>query len=91
MRPDYQLEMESCPTNIRPVLFYDTVVLTGDRLEGITGETVSGNYFSSLGLATTLGRLPTEEDELKDAQVAVLSHSFWQRASKNKSSGVCGS
>src|SRR6266481_5186259 len=52
----------------------------GDRLEAITGETVSGNYFSSLGLATTLGRLPTEEDELKDAQVAVLSHSFWQGA-----------
>src|SRR5258708_4405107 len=27
MRSDYQLEMESCPTNIKPVLFYDTVVL----------------------------------------------------------------
>src|SRR6266481_8650979 len=52
----------------------------GDRLEAITGETVSGNYFSSLGLATTLGRLPTEEDEQRDAPVAVLSHAFWQRA-----------
>jgi hypothetical protein len=27
MRPDYQPEMESGPINIRPVLFYDTVVL----------------------------------------------------------------
>jgi hypothetical protein len=27
MRPDYQPEMESCPINIRLVLFYDTVVL----------------------------------------------------------------
>jgi putative ABC transport system permease protein len=53
---------------------------TGDRLESITGETVSGNYFSSLGLTTTLGRVLTEEDERRDTQVAVLSHSFWQRA-----------
>ena len=27
MAPDYQPAMESCPTNIRIVLFYDTVVL----------------------------------------------------------------
>ncbi|HEY6267689.1 MAG TPA: hypothetical protein VIX11_05280 [Candidatus Acidoferrum sp.] len=31
MRPDYQPEMESCPTNIRFVLFYDTVVLDWRR------------------------------------------------------------
>jgi predicted permease len=52
----------------------------GDRLESITGETVSGNYFSALGLTTTLGRVLTDEDERRDASVAVLSHSFWQRA-----------
>jgi hypothetical protein len=27
MAPDYQPAMESCPTNITIVLFYDTVVL----------------------------------------------------------------
>jgi hypothetical protein len=52
----------------------------GDRLESVTGETVSGNYFSSLGLTATLGRVLTDEDEQKDAQVALLSHSFWLRA-----------
>ncbi len=52
----------------------------GDRVESITGETVSGNYFSALGLTTTLGRVLTDEDEQKDAPVAVISYSFWQRA-----------
>ncbi len=52
----------------------------GDRLESITGETVSGNYFSSLGLTAEFGRLLTDEDEQRDAPVAVLSHVFWQRA-----------
>jgi predicted permease len=51
----------------------------GDRLESITGETVSGNYFSALGLTAELGRLFTDEDEQTDAGVAVLSHAFWQR------------
>lgn len=52
----------------------------GDRLESITGETVSGNYFSALGQSAELGRLLTDEDEQKDTPVAVLSHSFWQQA-----------
>jgi predicted permease len=52
----------------------------GDRLESITGETVSGNYFSSLGLTAEFGRLLTDEDEQRDAPVAVLSHDFWRRA-----------
>src|SRR5277367_2349089 len=29
----------------------------GSRLESITGETVSGNYFTALGLSAALGRL----------------------------------
>jgi predicted permease len=52
----------------------------GDRVESVTGETVSGNFFSALGLTTMLGRVLADEDEQKDAPVAVISHSFWQRA-----------
>ena len=52
----------------------------GDRLVSITGETVSGNYFSSLGLTARLGRVLTDEDEQRDASVTVISESFWQQA-----------
>src|SRR5271165_6513211 len=50
------------------------------RLESITGETVSGNYFTALGLKAAQGRLLTSDDEQHDAPVAVLNYGFWQRA-----------
>lgn len=52
---------------------------SGNQLESITGETVSGNYFSALGLSPQLGRLLADDDEKTDAPVAVLSDSFWRR------------
>jgi predicted permease len=52
----------------------------GSRLESITGETASGNYFTALGLKAEQGRLLTNDDEQQDAPVAVLSHGFWRRA-----------
>ncbi len=50
------------------------------RLESITGETVSGNYFTALGLKAAQGRLLTNDDEQHDAPVAVLNYDFWRRA-----------
>ncbi|MGA7415952.1 MAG: ABC transporter permease, partial [Bryobacteraceae bacterium] len=50
------------------------------RLESITGETASGNYFTALGLKASRGRLLTNDDEQHGAAVAVLSYGFWQRA-----------
>lgn len=43
-------------------------------------ELVSGNYFSTLGVQPTLGRLFTASDDTAPGgnSVAVLSHSFWQ-------------
>lgn len=42
---------------------------------------VSGNYFSTLGVSTTLGRPLTETDDRPDAApVAVITDSFWRRA-----------
>lgn len=53
---------------------------SGNRVESITGNTVSGNYFSALGLTPALGGLFTTADEERDAPVAVLSYGFWKRA-----------
>jgi predicted permease len=43
---------------------------------------VSGSYFPTLGLRTQLGRGILPEDDLRGqpAQVALLSHAYWQRA-----------
>jgi predicted permease len=47
-----------------------------------TVELVSGSYFPTLGLRTQLGRGILPEDDLRSqpAQVALLSHAYWQRA-----------
>jgi predicted permease len=47
----------------------------------VTGELVSGSYFSVLGASTQMGRpLSPEDDRTPGAQpVAVISDSFWQR------------
>ena len=52
----------------------------GKRMENVTGNTVSGNYFAALGLVPARGRLLTTDDEERRAPVAVLSHAFWKRA-----------
>jgi len=52
----------------------------GIRSEMLTGEVVSGNYFSTLGLVPVLGRtFQPEEDRVPGAHpVVVVSHTFWQ-------------
>jgi predicted permease len=47
-----------------------------------TVELVSGSYCPTLGLRTQLGRGILPEDDLRGqpAQVALLSHAYWQRA-----------
>ena len=57
----------------------------GDQVGGvvmgeITGEVVSGNYFSTLGVNAELGRtLTPEDDQVAGAHpVAVVSHGFWK-------------
>ena len=41
------------------------------------GDTVSGNYFSGLGVGTEVGRGFTQKDEDDHAAVVVISASFW--------------
>lgn len=49
--------------------------------EPITGELVTGNYFSMLGLKPTLGRtlLPSDDVAPGAHPVVVISHEYWQR------------
>ena len=43
-----------------------------------TGEAVTGNYFSTLGLGPHLGRLIQSSDDVDGGRLAVLSHRFWR-------------
>lgn len=51
------------------------------RTELLYGEIVSGNYFSTLGIHTVVGRaLTPEDDRVPGAHpVVVVSHGLWQR------------
>jgi predicted permease len=51
------------------------------QLARVTGELVSGSYFSVLGASTQMGRPLTPEDDRTPGAhpVAVISESFWQR------------
>jgi predicted permease len=52
----------------------------GDQTEQIRGEFVSANYFSVLGIQTTLGSAFAPDDERAGApRVAVISYNLWQR------------
>ena len=52
-----------------------------DKAELISGELVTGNYFTGLGVTAALGRLFTPDDDRVPGghPLAVLNHSFWQR------------
>jgi len=57
------------------------LALTHGTTERITGELVSGSYFSVLGVSPALGRLIAPEDVQTDdeAPVVVLSYGMWQK------------
>jgi hypothetical protein len=66
------------------VFAYDGVTLnlsTNDQTERVSGELVSGNFFSMLGVKPYLGRVFSEEDDRVPGAhpVAVLSYDFWTR------------
>jgi predicted permease len=50
------------------------------KTERISGELVSGNYFTVLGVGAAAGRVFNAEDDLYQGghPLAVLSHDFWQ-------------
>ncbi len=58
---------------------YDIVY--GNEASSASGETISANYFSVLGVRPYLGRLitPQDGDGAAASPVAVLSYAYWQR------------
>jgi len=57
-------------------------LIRGDEASSASGETVSANYFSVLGVRPYLGRLIAAQDGdgAAASPVAVLSYAYWQRA-----------
>ena len=53
----------------------------GGYAEQVSGDIVSGNYFSLLGLSMPLGRgfVPEENDSPRAVPVVVISYALWQR------------
>ncbi len=50
----------------------------GGQAEVVSGQVVSGNYYSALGVPAVVGRTITDADDYaSSAPVAVLSHRFW--------------
>ncbi len=61
--------------------FADITVNSGGQAARATGELVSGNYFTTLGLKPAMGRLllPSDETQANANPVAVLSFAYWQQ------------
>jgi predicted permease len=55
-------------------------VNAGGDADVASGQAVSGNYYTGLGVQAFLGRVITDRDDHPSASpVAVLSHRYWQR------------
>jgi putative ABC transport system permease protein len=68
----------------------DAVTLSGDgEPEQLPARKVTWNFWSVLGSQPRLGRVFTEEEDLKGARVVVISHGLWQRRFGG-SSGIVG-
>ena len=62
------------------------VRISNDSPEQASGDMVSGNFFSGLGVAMARGRSFAIEDERQHAAVVVLSYAYWtRRFSRNPS------
>ena len=57
-------------------------LLDGEFLDGVRAESVSGNFFSVLGIEPALGRLFGSQDDQpgggSGGPVAIIRHGFWQ-------------
>jgi predicted permease len=54
---------------------------TGDRIEPLLAEEVTGNYFAVTGIRPVIGRVFTAEEQSGGGgqRVALVSHTLWQR------------
>ena len=57
----------------------ERVTLSGDEPEELSGRKVTGNFWTVLGVQPLLGRVFTEDEDVRGVRVAVISHGLWQR------------
>lgn len=57
----------------------DLVYTGGEDAIEIETAFVTAGFYRALGVSPQLGRLPTEEEELGDNRVVVVSHAFWEQ------------
>src|SRR5262249_14748410 len=61
----------------------------GGQAEVVSGQVVSGNYYSTLGVPALIGRTINDSDDNAGATpVAVLSHRYWQSRFNSDRSAV---
>jgi predicted permease len=80
--PDFVSIAEGVPAFERVAAEDDSLVAPiriGDDVERVRVSSVSGGYFTVLGVTTALGRTIADTDAA-GAPVAVVSHHFWTRA-----------
>ena len=82
--PDFQDIARGAPAlaGVAGSSYVRGIVSTGGRGELITGETITPNYFSLLGIPIPLGRAFREDENLTPnaAPVIIVSHGLWQRS-----------
>jgi predicted permease len=81
--PDYR-DLRDSAQSFEGLIGYSLAPLAmerGDESELVFGETVTGNYFTTLGVKPQGGRLFTRDDDLQRGghPLAVLSYATWQR------------
>lgn len=54
-------------------------VRIGNDAEAATGDMVSGNFFSGLGVRPLIGRIFSTEDEVQHSGTVVLNYDYWAR------------
>jgi predicted permease len=58
---------------------YELTAVVNDQAEIISGQAVTGGYYSGLGVQPLIGRAITDADDAVSAPpVVVLSHKYWQ-------------
>ena len=87
--PDFYYQTYQRLSAIQP--FFQEIATYGERVrmnvsiggagESVTGQLVSGNYYSVLGVSSAAGRLFTPDDDRVPGAhpVAVIGYDYWQR------------
>jgi predicted permease len=79
---DMQADTRAVFTSMAAVKFALLQRDVGNRIESLTAEAVTGEYFTVRGLSAALGRLFTADDDIAPGghPIVVLNHAYWRSA-----------